>query len=87
MLYRNRRVGRGRGRLRIISRTKVTGFVDGKLPSKVVIPEGIVTNSNPTRYGYVFDGWYTDAAYTEKVTSINKNAKKALTLYAKWRLE
>lgn len=35
----------------------------------------------PTRAGYKFDGWYTDAKFTTKVTKLTR---KNATLYAKW---
>ena len=40
-------------------------------------------NDAPTRLGYTFDGWYTDAAYTTKFTETKMPAKD-FTLYAKW---
>jgi uncharacterized repeat protein (TIGR02543 family) len=36
----------------------------------------------PTKTGYTFDGWYTDAKLTDKVTSIKLT--KNMTVYAKW---
>ena len=36
-----------------------------------------------TKDGYVFDGWYTDAAFTEKY-DFTKAVTKSFTLYAKW---
>lgn len=39
----------------------------------------------PTRTGYTFDGWYSDAEFTgEKVTTIAKGTTGDITLYAKW---
>ncbi|MCI1636488.1 MAG: InlB B-repeat-containing protein [Bifidobacterium crudilactis] len=59
-----------------------------------------VTNPNPTAYSeaslpvvltnlsnttaYTFDGWYSDAAFGTKVTSIPAGSTGAKTLYAKW---
>ena len=40
-------------------------------------------NDAPTRLGYIFDGWYTDAVYTTKFTETKMPAKD-FTLYAKW---
>lgn len=37
----------------------------------------------PYRAGYTFDGWYTDAAFTNKITEV-KGLTTALTVYAKW---
>ena len=39
---------------------------------------------NPTREGYTFKGWYTDAAYTNKITAIKKGSSQNVTVYAKW---
>ena len=37
----------------------------------------------PTRAGYIFDGWYTDANLTSKY-NFNTTVTKSFTLYAKW---
>lgn len=39
-----------------------------------------------SRDGYTFEGWYTDAAFTNKITKIKKGARKNYKLYAKWKL-
>ena len=46
-------------------------------------PESYVTGlSNPTREGYIFDGWYTDEAFT---TTWNKYyGTENINVYAKW---
>lgn len=38
---------------------------------------------NPTREGYVFDGWYTDKGLTKKY-DFDTKVTDSLTLYAKW---
>ena len=38
----------------------------------------------PAKEGYTFDGWYIDAAKTNKITQITKDNTGNLTLYAKW---
>ncbi len=43
-----------------------------------------VNLKNPSRKGYAFNGWYTDAAFTAKVTQISPDMAKDITLYAKW---
>ena len=43
-----------------------------------------VTLKNPSRKGYAFAGWYTDAKFKKKITSISSNAKSDYILYAKW---
>ncbi len=41
-----------------------------------------LTGYAPTRAGYDFDGWYSDAKLTSKVTSVKLT--KDMTVYAKW---
>lgn len=43
-----------------------------------------ITLKAPAKEGYTFDGWYTDAAMTNKITQITKDNTGNLTLYAKW---
>lgn len=49
----------------------------------VVKRGGKITLPTPTREGYVFVGWYTDAALT-KLFDADKAVYSAVTLYAKW---
>ncbi|MBO4432880.1 MAG: InlB B-repeat-containing protein, partial [Clostridia bacterium] len=44
-----------------------------------------ITLKNPTRKGYTFKGWYSDAKFKTKVTKIPKGSKGDKTLYAKWK--
>ena len=37
-----------------------------------------------SKKGYAFKGWDTDSKYTKKITTIAKNSKKNITVYAKW---
>lgn len=37
----------------------------------------------PYRAGYTFEGWYTDATFTNKITEV-KDLTTTLTVYAKW---
>ena len=39
---------------------------------------------NPTRTGYIFGGWYSDAKYRTKVTQIKTGSTGNRILYAKW---
>lgn len=48
--------------------------VDGKFP----------TPETPTRTGYVFDGWYTDATFENLFDFENTFATENIHLYAKW---
>ena len=43
-----------------------------------------VTLKNLSRKGYAFAGWYTDAKFKKKITSISNSAKSDYVLYAKW---
>ncbi len=44
-----------------------------------------ITLSNPTKTGYVFEGWYTESGFENKVEKITAGATANVTLYAKWR--
>jgi len=44
-----------------------------------------VTLKTPTRNGYTFAGWYTDAGCTKRITRISKGHIGDITLYAKWK--
>lgn len=47
-------------------------------------PTSEVTINNPTKEGYIFDGWYAAADFSgAKVTKVNADTKG--TLYAKWK--
>ncbi|MBO5303829.1 MAG: glycosyl hydrolase 53 family protein [Lachnospiraceae bacterium] len=46
--------------------------------------EADVTLKAPSRKGYTFAGWYTDAACTNKITVISASTKADVTVYAKW---
>ncbi len=50
------------------------------LDSSITLP------SDPTRAGYVFDGWYRNAALTQKFTGAGV-PEEGLTVYAKWLTE
>lgn len=45
--------------------------------------ETIKAPPTPTKNGYIFDGWYTDSAYT-KLWNFDTAVEENLTLYAKW---
>ncbi len=53
-------------------------------PSSYIEGEGVATLAAATKDGYTFEGWYTDSACTNKVTSISATATGSITLYAKW---
>ena len=43
--------------------------------------------ADATRVNYLFEGWYTDAAFTQPITEIGTEQTGDLTLYAKWSLD
>lgn len=43
-----------------------------------------VTLKNPTKTGYSFAGWYSDEAFTKKVTTIDASLQSDIDVYAKW---
>ncbi|WP_337099389.1 InlB B-repeat-containing protein [Paenibacillus sp. YIM B09110] len=55
----------------------VTGVVDGTAVTKP---------ADPTRAGYYFAGWYTDAGYTTPWSFASDKVNADLTLYARWEL-
>ncbi len=48
---------------------------------------GVPAFADATKKGYTFDGWYSDAAYTKKVTKISATETGNMTLYAKFTIE
>ena len=53
-------------------------------PAKYTVTTSTITLANPTKDGYTFDGWYSDSAYTTKVTKIAQGSTGNKTFYAKW---
>ena len=54
-------------------------------PSTYTVETPSITLGSPARTGYVFDGWYTSAAFNDSsVMSINAGSVGDITLYAKW---
>ncbi len=54
-------------------------------PATYTVEDDTITLSEPTRNGYVFDGWYTSSDFTgSSVTQINTSNPSDITLYAKW---
>ena len=60
----------------------------GSAVAKVFVEKGglLVAPANPTKEGFVFDGWYTDKALTAKYDFATP-VTKSFTLYAKWAEE
>ena len=56
-----------------------------KNPKTYTVTTKTITLKNPTRKGYTFQGWYSDAKFKTKVTKIAKGSTGNKTLYAKWK--
>lgn len=56
-----------------------------KNPDKVKKKGVRVVLNAPAKAKYTFVGWYTDAKYTKKVTTVGNTSLSCLTLYAKWK--
>ena len=61
------------------------GTNDSANPSTYTSETETITLKDAVKDGYVFDGWYKDAGFKEKVTEIVNGSKGDITLYAKWR--
>ena len=71
------------------SKYKITYKLNGgtnhsKNPVAYTSKTSTIKLKNPTRKGYTFKGWYTDAQYKKKITQIKKGSTGKKTLYAKW---
>lgn len=47
---------------------------------------GVASFAEPYRFEHNFEGWYSDAALQNPITSINADTNGDVTLYAKWSL-
>lgn len=55
-------------------------------PTGYVYGVGVGSFENAQKDGYTFEGWYKDAAFTQKVTSIEATQTGEITLYAKYMM-
>ncbi len=53
-------------------------------PSEYTIDDPDIKLADPSRYGYEFQGWYTDKEFTKKITTVETTSEKDIYLYAKW---
>ena len=67
---------------RVVFDSQGGSSVDGQTPADGSV---LKVPSNPARAGYVFDGWYVDAACTQAY-DFDTPVTADFTLYAKWRL-
>lgn len=73
-----------------LTKYKITYKLNGgknnrKNPVKYTYKTATITLKKPTRKGYTFVGWYSDAACKKKVTKIKKGSTGNKKLYAKWK--
>ncbi|MBR0404088.1 MAG: InlB B-repeat-containing protein [Eggerthellaceae bacterium] len=72
-----------------MSTYSITYDLDGgvktlELPSTYTVKSSMVVPFPPTKSGYRFVGWYSDAERTEKISCIEPGSAGDVTLYAKW---
>lgn len=60
------------------------GINDADNPSEYTVKDKEITLKAAVRGGYVFDGWYLESDYINKVEKINAEIMKNLVLYPKW---
>ncbi len=67
--------------------TVIYNYNDGNVENKICVMYDNYGNLEiPTRSGYVFDGWYSDSEYNNRIAnSSNLISKKTHMLYAKWK--
>ena len=72
------------------NRYTVTFDVDGQTDLLPSVPvehgNGVSKPTNPTKEGYTFDGWYTDANHTNKYALWGDSITRNTTLYARWNV-
>lgn len=72
----------GDGYIRVVY-SNIEGANNDSNPSGFKVGSDGFTLKIPYRAGYTFEGWYTDAAFTNKITEV-KDLTTTLTVYAKW---
>ncbi len=60
------------------------GVNDARNPQQYKTEDETVLLYAPTREGYVFDGWYTEEGFVNRIDSIMEGSSGNLALYAKW---
>ena len=59
----------------------------GENPKTYTVESEKIMLLEPSKTGYRFDGWYSDAERTNRVTEIAKGSTGDVTLYAKWTIK
>lgn len=69
--------------------SKITYVLNGGLNAKsnpVYYTHGYTQKlASPTKKGYTFAGWYTDASFKKQITQISTSQRGDITVYAKWK--
>lgn len=70
---------------------KITYELDGGTnvsgnPAQYTVETGKIKLVAPTKTGYAFEGWYSDAERTDRVAEIAAGSTGDVTLYAKWTI-
>ena len=70
---------------------KITYELDGGTnvsgnPAQYTVETEKIKLVAPTKTGYAFEGWYSDAERTDRVTEITAGSTGDVTLYAKWTI-
>ncbi|MGN0437101.1 MAG: InlB B-repeat-containing protein [Lachnospiraceae bacterium] len=60
------------------------GINSAENPASYTVTSPTIVFKNPTRKGFAFKGWYTDADFTNKVAGIRSGSIGNRTYYAKW---
>lgn len=55
-------------------------------PAQYTVETGKIKLVAPTKMGYAFEGWYSDAERTDRVAEIAAGSTGDVTLYAKWTI-
>ena len=64
--------------------TYVNGTTDNPNPTEYTVRDQIIYLQPDVKFGYEFQGWYSDSSFTTQVTEILCTQRQNITLYAKW---
>lgn len=60
------------------------GIANEKNPESFEIFTGVIKLEDPISDGMIFEGWFTDSQFTNKISEIDTSVVRDITLYAKW---